>query len=203
MSKRFAAASQFRVSLSPLVSADDPYGTPLGCLARSTLGEEHADTVEYELEVLCWTTLAAAALHPEDFVAVSATPDVTMARGFERAVAELACDRLMLVFERARVGQRQAALDEAVAAARRHGIRVGVRGNRVASSEGFDAVLVSPNSSALGTQANDSVLVIATELRTAADIGWAREYGADLWEGPALVAPTTVAPVDLRRLRRA
>ena len=204
LSRRYVAPSQFQVSLSPLTPADDPFGEPAGCLADAQSGLDPADptSIKGELAILTWTMMALDVLHPHAFLAVPVTPEVVLAPSFGLAVRQLECDRLMLVFETARMGRRRAVLDEAVAAARRFGIRVAVYGNRIQSASGFDAVLVQPTSSSVEPPVTDTDLVIAVGLRTDGDVAWAQEVGAHLLEGPALVDPMTVAPVDLRRLNR-
>lgn len=204
LSRRYVAPSQFQVSLSPLTPADDPLGEPAGCLAHAQSGLDPTDpsSVKGELAILTWTMMALDVLHPAAFLAVPVIPEVVLAPAFGRTVRQLECDRLMLVFENARMGRRRTVLDAAVEAARRFGIRVAVHGNRVSSVVGFDAVLVQPTSSSAVPPVTDTGLVVAVDLRTENDVAWAQANGAHLLEGPALVDPMTVAPVDLRRLTR-
>lgn len=204
LSRRYVAPSQFQVSLSPLTPADDPLGEPAGCLAHADSGLDPTDpdSIKGELAILTWTMMALDVLHPTAFLAVPVTPEVVLAPPFGRTVRELECDRLMLVFENARMGRRRAVLDEAVDAARRFGIRLAVHGNRVNSAAGFDAVLVKPTSSSVEPPVTDTEMVIAVDLRTDDDVEWALATGAHLLEGSALVDPMKVAPVDLRRLNR-
>ncbi|CAN5895860.1 hypothetical protein BH23ACT5_BH23ACT5_07520 [soil metagenome] len=200
--RRHPAPAQFRVSLSPLLPGTDLDGSPTGYLARPDTSQDDLDIPEAlarELAILSWTTKAVGALHPDEYIAVTVTPEVALAPDFGRTVSKLACERLMLVFETARVGRRRQTLTDAVAAARRFGVRLGVSGQRVTSADGFDAFVVTPSTCAL-TPPSGAALIIAAELQTEEDLEWARSLGADLFEGPVLVDPMTVAPVDLRRL---
>jgi hypothetical protein len=205
LSRRYSTSAQFQVALSPLLPASEPGGSAVGYLARPDSSPEEPaspEATDRELAILTWTTMAVDALHPNEFIAVTVTPELALVPAFGRTVRQLTCDRLMLVFETARVGRRRQTLVDAVSQARRCGVRVGVSGARVASAEGFDALVVTPSTTALAPPAGGAALIIAAELRTEDDLEWALSYGADLLEGPVLGAPMTVAPVDLSRLRR-
>ncbi len=205
LSRRYSASAKFQVELSPLLAASDPSGAAAGYLARpDTTPDDPASTeaTDRELAILTWTTMAVDALHPDEFIAVTVTPELALAPAFGRTVRRLTGHRLMLVFETARVGRRRQTLADAVSEARRFGVDVGVSGQRLASAEGFDALVVTPSTTALAPPVGGSAMIIAAELRSDGDLDWARSYGADLLEGPVLRAPMTVAPVDLGRFRR-
>lgn len=206
LARHYVGPTQFQVSLSPLTTSSDPLGAPSGCLARPqpVVDPDHAPTAaNAELAILTWTTMAVDALHPDTFLAVAVSPEVVLAPTFNRTVAQLPCDRLMLLFETGRAAARRVTLDQAVTIARRYGIRVAVGGNRLTSAAGFDAAFVAPSTSSVEAPVTDTPLLVAMSLRTNEDIEWAKRIGAHLFEGPALADPMTVAPVDLRRLNRA
>lgn len=189
----------FRVSLHPLFQPSD-LDRATGFLAHARRSGDPVGT-EHSAAILRWTVEAVDLLQPMATVAFTMLPEAVLGSAFAEATRSLASERLLLVFESARVGRRRHLLEAATRAARRRGMRVALRGQRVSSAEGFDAVVVQPGSASEYLRGGGDVAVIATDLRTDAALDWARELEADLVEGPLLADPMEVVPVDVGRQR--
>lgn len=189
----------FRVSLHPLFELSD-LGHATGFLARATRSGDPVDP-EHSPAILRWTVEAVDLLQPLATVAFTLPPEAVLSPSFTGQTQSLDAERLLLVFEAARVGQRWRLLEEATRTARRRGIKVAITGHRVSSAGGFDAIVVQPGSASEFLRGGTGVSLIAADLRSDRHLGWARELEADLVEGPFLADPMEVVPVDVGRQR--
>lgn len=187
----------FRVSLRPLFRLSD-LGHVTGFLAQATRSGDQVDP-EHSPAILRWTVEAVDLLEPTAIVAFTLHPEAVLNADFTETARSLASERLLLVFEAARVGQRWRLLEEATRGARRRGMKVAITGQRVSSANGFDAIVLQPGSASDFLRGSDDVTVIATDLRTNRHLDWAREMGAHLVEGSLLADPMEVVPVDVGR----
>ncbi|MGA7271269.1 MAG: hypothetical protein WB239_09380 [Acidimicrobiia bacterium] len=187
----------FRVTLRPLFELSDLDRTT-GFLAHASRSGDPVDT-GHSPAILRWTVEAVDLLQPMAMVAFTMPPEAVLDSAFAHTTRSLASERLLLVFESARVGQRRQLLEEATRAAHRRGMRVALTGQRVRPAEGFDAAVVQPGSASEFLRGGGGVTIIATDLRTDANLDWARKVGADLVEGPLLADPMEVVPVDVGR----
>jgi hypothetical protein len=189
----------FRVSLHPLFELSD-LNDATGFLAHVSRSGDPIDP-DHGLAILRWTVEAVELLQPTATVAFTLSPEATLSPTWREVAAALPQDRLLLVFEAARVGQRWRLLDEANRSARRMGIRTAIRGQRVSSARGFDAIVLEPGSASEFMRDGEEIEVIATNLRTDRHLDWARGLHADFLEGSILAEPTEVVPVDVGRQR--
>jgi hypothetical protein len=170
----------------------------VGYLARPP--REFAGTEE-EIAWIRWTVDALAVLAPGAFLAAPITAEALIAPHADESLGGLG-RHLMPILESARVGGRLVLLEAAREKARALELRCAVGGHRVASARGFDAVVIEPPRAATKVVMDDCRLLIAGGLKTATDVGWARDVGADLIQGEAVAEPLRVAPVDVSRLQR-
>lgn len=185
------------VVLGPLAPVSRPHTSPVGYVTRPP--EAFAGTEE-ELAWIRWTVDALAVLAPGAFLAAPVTAETLLES--DPATLGRFGGHLMPILESARLGRRLALLDAARERARALGLRCAVGGHRVASARGFDAVVVDRSRAAATLDMGECRLLVATGLRTPADLDWARQAGASLIQGEAVAEPLRVAPVDVRRLQR-
>lgn len=171
---------------------------PAGYLARL---ERHPTDPLEELTTIRWTLQALEVLAPEAFLLTFPSATALAHPDLERVLGETLGRPLLPALEMARMGQRKAELQAAVANARRLGLRVAVWGHRISSAGRFDALVVDPRTAGSFLDRAKQPLIV-TDITSAADSTWATEWGASLVEGPAVGDPIKVAPVDLQRLRR-
>lgn len=195
---RRSGRTRSHVVLGPLAPASGPDASPVGFLARPP--REFAGTRE-EIAWIRWTVDALTVLAPGAFLAAPITAEALAAPLADESLGGFG-RHLMPILESARVGGRLVLLEAAREKARALGLRCAVGGHRIASARGFDAVVVDPARAATTVAMGDCRLLIATGLKTAADVGWARDVGADLIQGDAVAEPLRVAPVDVSRLQR-
>lgn len=171
---------------------------PKGYLAR--ISSRHTDPAE-ELSTLRWTLQALGVLDPRAFLAACVSAEAMAHADVHRVVDGESRRRLLVVVEAARVGRRREELDVALRRMHLLGVKAAIMGQRVAATDGFHAVVVTPGTAATDLGQPDAMLIV-TDIASAEDLAWAQEIGADLLEGPAVAEPVRVAPVDLNRLRR-
>ncbi|HLU31061.1 MAG TPA: hypothetical protein VK088_04825 [Acidimicrobiia bacterium] len=148
-----------------------------------------------------WTLQALGVLDPHAFLAACVSHEAMSHADLHRVVDGESRRRLLAVVEAARVGRRRYELDVALRRMHLLGIKAAVMGQRVAATEGFHAVVVTPGTAPADLGQPEGLLIVAG-IATDQDLEWARSIGADLLEGPSIGEPVRVAPVDLSRLRR-
>ena len=194
---RRSGRARSHIVLGPLVPLSRPDTSPVGYVARPP---EAFDSTEEELAWIRWTVDALAVLAPGAFLAAPVAAEAILES--DPATLERFSGHLMPILEWARFGRRLALVDRAREQAQALGMRCAVGGHRVSSARGFDAVVVDRSRAATALERGGCRLLVATGLRTPADLEWARGAGASLIQGEAVAEPLRVAPVDVRRLQR-